>query len=98
MTKKNNPETESPTLKAPAAKAPAKTAAPKRHRKATPAVDAPATESIAAPAPEVHLDTREVARLAYSYYASRGYQPGSPVEDWFRAERELRQHRLANPN
>ena len=31
----------------------------------------------------------EVAELAYSYWESRGFQGGSPEEDWLRAEREL---------
>jgi hypothetical protein len=31
-----------------------------------------------------------VARLAYSYWEARGYQGGSPEEDWLRAEQELR--------
>ena len=30
-----------------------------------------------------------VARLAYSYWEARGYQGGSPEEDWLRAEQEL---------
>jgi hypothetical protein len=34
----------------------------------------------------------EIARLAYSYWESRGYRGGTPLEDWFRAERELRSH------
>jgi hypothetical protein len=33
----------------------------------------------------------EIAQLAYSYWESRGYKGGSPWEDWFRAERELKQ-------
>jgi hypothetical protein len=32
----------------------------------------------------------ETARLAYSYWEARGCPGGSPWEDWFRAERELR--------
>jgi hypothetical protein len=31
----------------------------------------------------------EIAELAYSYWEARGFQGGSPWEDWFRAEREL---------
>jgi hypothetical protein len=34
----------------------------------------------------------EVAHLAYSYWQARGCRGGSPWEDWFRAERELRSH------
>jgi hypothetical protein len=32
----------------------------------------------------------EIARLAYSYWEARGWQPGSPEADWLRAERELK--------
>ena len=32
----------------------------------------------------------EIAALAHSYWEARGRQGGSPLEDWFRAERELR--------
>jgi len=32
----------------------------------------------------------EIAALAYSYWEARGHQGGSPEEDWFRAEQELR--------
>ena len=35
--------------------------------------------------------TREqIAALAYSYWVNRGYQGGSPEQDWLYAERELR--------
>jgi hypothetical protein len=37
----------------------------------------------------VSVDTQAIARLAYSFYEARGYAPGSPEEDWLRAEREL---------
>lgn len=53
---------------------------------ATPA--APAEMPQAATAPRT--PTREdIAMLAYSYWEQRGYQGGSPEEDWFRAELEL---------
>ena len=32
----------------------------------------------------------EVANLAYSYWEARGNRGGSPWEDWFRAEEELK--------
>ena len=35
----------------------------------------------------------EIAQLAYSYWEQRGYQGGSPWEDWFRAEQELKKKR-----
>ena len=31
----------------------------------------------------------EISKLAYSYWEARGYQGGSPEEDWLRAEQEL---------
>ena len=40
---------------------------------------------------EVSAPTQEqVAELAYSYWEARGFRGGSPWEDWFRAERELK--------
>jgi hypothetical protein len=35
-------------------------------------------------------DREAIARLAYSYWEARGGNGGSPEDDWFRAERELR--------
>ena len=70
-----------------------KAASPKRHSKAI-----PTTEASVAAAPvqaaERSFDSREIAELAYSYFVARGYQHGSQAEDWFRAERELRQRRV----
>ena len=86
MAKKNSvPAVESTTKKT---TAPRKAAVPKRHSKATPTVPEVQAEPVAA---EPVLDSREVARLAYSYWVARNFQPGSQVEDWFRAENELRQ-------
>ncbi|HEX3745193.1 MAG TPA: DUF2934 domain-containing protein [Bryobacteraceae bacterium] len=31
----------------------------------------------------------QIAALAYSYWEARGFQGGSPEQDWLRAEREL---------
>jgi hypothetical protein len=48
------------------------------------AVAAPATE------PVQTAPTREqIASLAYSYWEARGFQGGSPEQDWLRAEQEL---------
>ena len=44
----------------------------------------PNAEKVAYPQPST-------AELAYSYWAARGYQGGSELEDWFRAECELRE-------
>jgi hypothetical protein len=35
-------------------------------------------------------DREEIARIAYLYWEARGYQGGSPHEDWARAEEECR--------
>ena len=51
--------------------------------------------SSAAPAIDNAISTDEIAQLAYSYWESRGYQGGSPEEDWLRAEAELRQRVMA---
>ena len=62
---------------------------------ATPAVQ-PATEIVASGVTEaipvrafVPPTHEDIARLAYSYFEARGYQPGNPTDDWCRAEREL---------
>jgi hypothetical protein len=39
-----------------------------------------------------HIEHGEIARLAYSYWEARGCPLGSPDEDWFRAEQDLRQN------
>ena len=40
--------------------------------------------------PDLSLAREDTARIAYSLWEARGYQGGSPEEDWFRAEQELR--------
>jgi hypothetical protein len=35
------------------------------------------------------VSREEIAKLAYCYWADRGYQGGSPDEDWKRAEAAL---------
>jgi hypothetical protein len=40
-------------------------------------------------------DREEIARLAYSYWVGRGGRGGSPEDDWYRAEQELRARRSA---
>ena len=41
------------------------------------------------------LQHKRIARLAYSYWEARGRPDGSPEEDWFRAEEELRRRKSA---
>ncbi len=41
-----------------------------------------------------HFHHDEVARLAYSYWEARGYQGGSPEDDWYQAQAELRRRKL----
>ncbi len=48
------------------------------------------------PAVEFRAPEREeIAKLAYSYWEARGRRHGSELEDWLRAERELRKGRGA---
>ena len=46
-----------------------------------------------------HVDSvtyhEQIARLAYSHWQARGCPEGSPEEDWFRAESELREQAVA---
>ena len=60
-----------------------------------PAVAVPETETAAPQPVSAELPTyepthEEIAALAFTYWAGRGYQGGSPEEDWLRAETELR--------
>ena len=49
---------------------------------------------VVAPAVPSH---EEIARLAYTYWESRGRQHGSTEEDWYRAESELWGRRFRLP-
>src|SRR6266498_4604408 len=48
-----------------------------------------ASTMVAGGASEVSENER-IAKLAYHYWEARGRQGGSPLEDWLRAEREIR--------
>lgn len=82
-----------PTAAAPARRKSAATPRAKHGLKTSPAAAAPETETTVeatyAPAES------EIAALAYTYWAGRGCQGGSPEEDWLRAEQELRARALA---
>jgi hypothetical protein len=43
------------------------------------------------PPSEYSIPDEDIARLAYAYWQARGCPIGSPEEDWYRAEAELRQ-------
>ena len=67
--------------------------APSRHKPATTKrakrTVAPVELVAAVPATRIAPSQEEIGRLAYSYWEARGFQGGSPEEDWLRAEREL---------
>jgi hypothetical protein len=54
-------------------------------------VKAPVVEvPVVAVAPKTKTVTsEEIAKLAYCYWADRGYQGGNPEEDWARAKQAL---------
>ena len=41
-------------------------------------------------------DQSDIARLAYSLWEARGSQPGSPEEDWYTAEEQLKARAASN--
>jgi hypothetical protein len=52
-----------------------------------PVIEMPVVEVLA---PNVKtVSSEEIAKLAYCYWADRGYQGGDPQEDWARAEKAL---------
>ncbi|MCC6862227.1 MAG: DUF2934 domain-containing protein [Bryobacterales bacterium] len=93
MARKHNPRNTSGSFEGAAA-------APARARKTRTARTTPETAAepvapalaaeMAAPAQQPEDAHAAIARLAYSYWEARGYQGGSPEEDWFRAEQEYR--------
>jgi type II secretory pathway component HofQ len=87
--------TKSSPMKSSASKTSA--ASPKHHHSAAPekvkAVKPIALAEIAAEATTVieerEIGHEDIARLAHSFWVARNYAPGSPDEDWLRAEKEL---------
>lgn len=56
----------------------------------------PSPKTMAAAAPQQQqpsVSREEIAKLAHSYWAARGYTHGSAEADWLRAEQELRTNR-----
>ena len=63
---------------------------PSRHKPATTKRSKRSTVSTEPEAVSATTPSHEqIAALAYSYWEARGYQGGSPEEDWLRAEQEL---------
>ena len=60
-------------------------ARPKTERKTKTIVAAPSNRANGAHS----VSEADIAARAFSYFCERGYQHGSDVEDWLRAEREL---------
>ncbi len=79
------------------AAAPAKVPRPRKPRVAKAGTNSPALKSAQPEQAPAKLSSEqahaypqeEIARLAYSLWEQRGSQPGSPLEDWLRAEQEL---------
>jgi Protein of unknown function (DUF2934) len=67
------------------------TATTKRVSRAANVTEAPASEveAVTVPVSATAPTEEQVAKLAYSFWADRGYQGGSPEEDWLRAEQQL---------
>src|ERR1700722_1281911 len=98
MAIKRNPGSE-PIASGAAAPARGKSKVTRKHQSATatetsetPVVAVSAIELPALPAesPVTKPTFEEIAQLAYCYWEARGYQGGSPEQDWLGAEHELR--------
>jgi hypothetical protein len=66
----------------------------KRHRAVAAGAGEPNTvTAVLEPSAESNgqIDPSDIARRAYSYWVARGRLGGSPEEDWFRAEKEIRE-------
>ena len=90
MTKKPAAEKAVPAVKKPRAVRPSATprVTKARHTKAAVSPEAPVVPTVVQVSPE-NID-EAIAKIAYGYWESRGYQGGNPAEDWFRAEAEYR--------
>jgi hypothetical protein len=56
---------------------------------AAPVAATPVAATPVAAKPVKVVTQEEIAKLAYCYWADRGYQGGNPQEDWARAEKTL---------
>jgi hypothetical protein len=58
-----------------------------KHSKAAPVVQAVVEETAIVEAAG-QTGYEKIAKIAYGYWEARGFQPGSPEQDWLRAEQE----------
>ncbi len=68
--------------------APSKPAEPKAQR--TPRRAAPRVPAAPLPAFDAVAHQKEIAKVAYRIWLERADRPGSPEEDWLKAEAEVR--------
>ncbi|HTW61536.1 MAG TPA: DUF2934 domain-containing protein [Terracidiphilus sp.] len=68
------------------------TKAPSKPRKsaAKKAAENGASNNVSSNVTEIKFSHDQVAQLAHKYWAERGQKDGHHLEDWFRAEQELR--------
>ena len=102
MARKRNPENDLVVSSA-AAAAPARRKTAAARPKHSPTTAEPVSPVVSEPPTEASTpDTvaaftpsqEEIALQAFLYWEARGYQGGSPEEDWLRAEEELRTRSL----
>jgi len=89
MAIKRNPRSEPMVSSTAAAPARGKTKVTRKHQSAA-AAETSENPVVAAESPVINPTFEEIAQLAYCYWEARGYQDGSPEQDWLRAEHELR--------
>jgi Protein of unknown function (DUF2934) len=59
-----------------------------QHSKVVPVAAAPVAAPLEKPLENAH---EVIAKIAYGYWEARGFQGGTEIEDWVRAESEYRQ-------
>ena len=89
-TKRNSEKKVVMSTAAAAAAAPARRNSSTSKRATRSTTDTLSTPEVVSRESVIELTNSAVADLAYSYWEARGYQGGSPEEDWLRAEQELR--------
>ena len=83
-----------PIVSGAAAAARGKSKVSRKHQSAA-AAETSENPVVAAESPVINPTFEEIAQLAYCYWEARGYQGGSPEQDWLRAETELRSGAVA---